>query len=37
MAIGVLRILYPDITPDEAAEAMLPHDGAAPAPERSSS
>ena len=37
VAIGVLRILYPDITPDEAAEAMLPHDGAAPAPERSSS
>ena len=36
VAIGVLRILYPDITPDEAAEAMLPHDGAAPAPERSS-
>jgi glycerol uptake facilitator-like aquaporin len=26
VAIGVLRTLYPDITPDEAAEVMLPHD-----------
>jgi glycerol uptake facilitator-like aquaporin len=26
VAIGVLRILYPDITPDEAAEVMVPHD-----------
>jgi glycerol uptake facilitator-like aquaporin len=26
VAIGVLRVLYPDITPDEAAEAMQPHD-----------
>ena len=25
VAIGVLRILYPDITPDEAAEVMVPH------------
>jgi arsenate reductase len=37
VAIGVLRALYPDITPDEAAEVMLPHreetqvrDGSAP-------
>jgi glycerol uptake facilitator-like aquaporin len=28
VAIGALRILYPDITPDEAAEVMLPHDRA---------
>jgi glycerol uptake facilitator-like aquaporin len=27
LAIGVIRILYPDITPDEAAEIMLPHGG----------
>jgi arsenate reductase len=26
VAIGVLRVLYPDITPDEAAEVMLPHE-----------
>jgi glycerol uptake facilitator-like aquaporin len=25
VAIGALRTLYPDITPDEAAEVMLPH------------
>ncbi len=25
VAIGVLRVLYPDITPDEAAEVMIPH------------
>jgi len=25
VAIGVIRALYPDITPDEAAEVMLPH------------
>jgi glycerol uptake facilitator-like aquaporin len=25
VAIAVLRMLYPDITPDEAAEVMLPH------------
>jgi glycerol uptake facilitator-like aquaporin len=36
VAIGALRILYPDITPDEAAEVMLPHDGAAPATQRPS-
>jgi glycerol uptake facilitator-like aquaporin len=26
-AVGVIRILYPDITPAEAAEVMLPHEG----------
>ena len=26
VAIGVIRVLYPDITPDEAAEALQPHD-----------
>jgi glycerol uptake facilitator-like aquaporin len=26
VAIGALRILYPDITPDEAAEVMVPHE-----------
>ncbi len=26
VAIGVLRTLYPDITPDEAAEVMVPHE-----------
>ena len=25
VAIGVVRVLYPDITPEEAAEAVLPH------------
>src|SRR5262245_57903699 len=25
IAIGVLRVLYPDVTPGEAAEVMLPH------------
>jgi len=25
VAIGVIRLLYPDITPDEAAEVMMPH------------
>jgi glycerol uptake facilitator-like aquaporin len=29
IAIGLIRALYPDITPDEAAEAMLPHEGEA--------
>ena len=29
VAIGVIRVLYPDITPDEAAEVMLPHGEAA--------
>jgi arsenate reductase len=28
VAIGVLRLLYPDITPDEAAEAVMPHEQA---------
>jgi glycerol uptake facilitator-like aquaporin len=37
VAIGALRILYPDITPDEAAEVMLPHHPAAAVPQRSSS
>jgi glycerol uptake facilitator-like aquaporin len=27
VAIGLIRALYPDITPEEAAEVMLPHDG----------
>ena len=31
VAIGVLRVLYPDITPDEAAEIMVPHEGPASA------
>jgi arsenate reductase len=31
VAIGVLRVLYPDITPDEAAEVMLPQDQPSPA------
>jgi glycerol uptake facilitator-like aquaporin len=31
LAIGVLRILYPDITPDEAAEAMVPYEEPSPA------
>jgi glycerol uptake facilitator-like aquaporin len=31
VAIGVLRVLYPDITPDEAAEAMVPHEEPSPA------
>ena len=26
LAIGVVRVLYPDITPDEAAEVMVPHE-----------
>jgi arsenate reductase len=29
VAIGVIRLLYPDITPDEAAEAVMPHEQAA--------
>jgi glycerol uptake facilitator-like aquaporin len=29
LAIGALRILYPDITPEEAAEVMLPHEAEA--------
>ena len=31
LAIGVIRALYPDITPDEAAEAMVPHEEPSPA------
>jgi hypothetical protein len=27
VAIGVIRVLYPDITPEEASEIMLPQDG----------
>ena len=30
VAIGVLRVLYPDLTSDEAAEVMIPHEEAAP-------
>ena len=26
IAIGVIRVLYPDITPEEAAEVMVPHE-----------
>jgi glycerol uptake facilitator-like aquaporin len=29
LAFGVIRVLYPEITPDEAAEAVMPHDGLA--------
>jgi arsenate reductase len=29
VAIGVIRLLYPDITPDEAAGAVMPHEQAA--------
>ena len=28
IAIGVVRVLYPDITPDEAADAVMPHGAA---------
>ena len=28
LAIGVVRVLYPDITPDEAADAVMPHGAA---------
>jgi glycerol uptake facilitator-like aquaporin len=31
VAIGVLRVLYPDITPEEAAEVMVPHEEASTA------
>jgi glycerol uptake facilitator-like aquaporin len=31
VAIAVLRVLYPDITPDEAAELMVPHEETASA------
>jgi arsenate reductase len=33
VAIGALRALYPDITPEEAAEVMVPHEEQAPAGE----
>jgi arsenate reductase len=40
VAIGAIRVLYPDITPEEASEIMLPHEvdgaesrGAAAVPE----
>jgi hypothetical protein len=29
VAIAAIRCLYPDLTPDEAAEVMLPHEHAA--------
>jgi arsenate reductase len=32
VAIGLIRTLYPDITPDEAAEVMLPHESSPTAP-----
>jgi glycerol uptake facilitator-like aquaporin len=32
VAIAVLRVLYPDITPDEAAEVMQPHEQPSTAP-----
>jgi glycerol uptake facilitator-like aquaporin len=30
VTVGTLRVLYPDITPDEAAEALVPHEQASP-------
>jgi len=30
-AILVVRVLYPDLTPDEAAEAVMPHHDSSPA------
>jgi arsenate reductase len=30
VAVGVLRLLYPDVTPDEAAQAVFPHGEPAP-------
>ena len=36
VAVAVIRALYPDITPEEAAEVVLPHtDGRADAERRS--
>jgi hypothetical protein len=26
VAIGVIRVLYPDITPEEASEILIPHE-----------
>jgi arsenate reductase len=37
VAIGVIRILYPDITPEEASEIMLPHEVKVEEPELASS
>jgi glycerol uptake facilitator-like aquaporin len=34
LAIGVIRALYPDVGPAEAAEAVMPHHSAAPQTER---
>jgi len=31
-AVGLLRVLYPDVTPEEAAEVMLPHNDQNPDP-----
>jgi len=31
-AVGLLRVLYPDVTPEEAAEVMLPHNDQHPDP-----
>ncbi len=36
VAIGLLRTLYPDVTPQEAAEVMLPHDDGRPEPDSTS-
>jgi glycerol uptake facilitator-like aquaporin len=35
-AIGVIRVLYPDVTPDEAAEVMIPHSDGLSSRERAS-
>jgi glycerol uptake facilitator-like aquaporin len=35
VAIAVIRTLYPDVTPAEAADVVMPHDGA-PEPVRAS-
>jgi glycerol uptake facilitator-like aquaporin len=32
LAIGVIRVLYPDLTPDEAAQILVPHPGHQEAP-----
>jgi glycerol uptake facilitator-like aquaporin len=34
VAIGLLRLLYPDVTPEEAADVVMPHDGRAGAGDR---
>jgi glycerol uptake facilitator-like aquaporin len=36
-AIAVIKLLYPDLTPDEAADIMFPHPGTPPRPEPSGS